>query len=159
VANRSSLGLLTAVLVAGGTVAACAGDAWLHESNPAGNHLFDPRLATEVRSFWLVSAAQIDTAAQLLEARAVVSISPERAADFIGRAPSVTAGESLFLIRAIDVADATPLRVYRLGAWVEVTAGTRSSCFVSRPTIRRQPIVVPLPQAPTRLKLSYACNE
>jgi hypothetical protein len=98
-----------ALLVAGGTIAACGSDAWLSESNPSGNHLFDPRLAREVRSFWYVSASQIDMAAQLLKTRAIVSISPEDAAPLIGRVPDVPAGDSLYLIRAIDVADPTPL--------------------------------------------------
>jgi hypothetical protein len=147
-----------ALLLAGGTVAACASDAWLDESNPAGNHLFDSQLAREVRWFWHVSESEIDVAAQLLETRAIVSISPERAAPLIGRAPDVPAGESLYLIRAIDVADPTPLRIYQAGAWVEASAGTYSTCFIFRPTIRRRPVVVALPQTPTRLRLSYSCN-
>jgi hypothetical protein len=154
----SALGFL-ALLLAGGTIAAGGGDTWLDESNPSGNHLFDPRLAREIRSFWHVSASQIDVAAQVLRTQAVVSISPERAAPLIGRVPDVPAGESLYLIRAIDVADPTPLRIYQAGTWVEVSAGTYSTCFVFRPPIRRQPIVVALPQTPTRLRLSYFCDE
>jgi len=153
----NSLGFLALVL-AGGTVAGCGGDAWLDASNPSGNHFFDPRLAREIRSFWYVSASQIDVATQLLSTQAVVSVSPERAAPLIGRVPEVPAGESLYLIRAIDVADPIPLRVYQAGAWVEASAGTRSPCFVFRPPIRRQPIVVALPLTPTRLRLSYSCN-
>lgn len=152
-----TLGLLALVLAAG-TIAACGVDPWLEESNPPRNHLFDPRLAENVRAFWYVSAPQIDVAAQLLKTQAVVSISPERAAPLIGRIPDVPAGDSLYLIRAIDVAEPTPLRIYRVGAWVEATAGTYSTCFIFRPPIRRQPIVVALPQAPTRLRLSYSCE-
>ena len=155
--QTSSLGFL-ALLLAGRTIAACGGDAWLDESNPSGNHLFDPRLAREIRSFWYVSASQIDVAAQLLKTRAIVSISPERAAPLIGRVPDVPAGESLYLIRAIDVADPAPLRIYQAGAWVEASAGTYSTCFIFRPPIRRQPIVVALPQTPARLRLSYSCD-
>jgi hypothetical protein len=140
-------------------MAAGGGDTWLDESNPSGNHLFDRRLAREIRSFWYVSASQIDVAAQLLRTQAVVSISPERAAPLIGRVPDVPAGESLYLIRAIDVADPTSLRIYQAGTWVEVSAGTYSTCFIFRPPIRRQPIVVALPQTPTRLRLSYFCDE
>jgi hypothetical protein len=145
-------------LLAGVAVTACSSDTWLDESNPSGNHLFDQRLAREVHSFWFVSASQIDVAAQLLETRAIVSISPERAASLVGSAPDVPAGESLYLIRAIDVADPTPLRVYQSGAWVEATAETYKTCFIFRPPIRRQPIVVALPQIPTRLRLSYSCD-
>lgn len=155
--QTGSLGFL-AILVAAGAVAACAGDAWLDESNPSGNHFFDFRLAREIRSFWYVSASQIDAAAQLLKTQAIVSISPERAAPLIGRTPDVPVGESLYLIRAIDVADSTPLRIYQAGAWVEASAGTYSTCFIFRPPIRRQPIVVALPQTPTRLRLSYSCD-
>jgi hypothetical protein len=152
-----TLGFLTLVL-AGVTIAACDSNPWLEESNPARNHLFDPRLVEDVRAFWYVSAPQIDVAAQLLKTQAVISISPERAAPLIGRVPEVPAGESLYLIRAINVADPAPLRIYRAGAWVEVTAGTYSTCFIFRPPIRRQPVVVSLPQAPTRLRLSYSCE-
>ena len=155
--QASSLGFL-ALLLAGGTIAACGSDPWLDESNPSGNHLFDPRLAREIRSFWYVPASQIDAAAQLLETRAIISISPERAAPLIGRVPDLPAGESLYLIRAIDVTDPTPLRIYQTGAWVEASAGTYSTCFISRPPIRRQPLVVALPQTPTRLRLSYSCD-
>jgi hypothetical protein len=157
VRQTSSLGLLALVLAAG-TIAACASDVWLVESNPSGNHLFDPRLAREIRSFWYVSASQIDSAAQLLRIQAIVSISPERAAPLIGRVPDVPVGETLYLIRAIDVADPTPLRIYQAGAWVEASAGTYSTCFIFRPSIKRQPIVVALPQTPSRLRLSYSCD-
>ena len=153
----SSLGFL-ALLLARGAIAAGGGDAWLDESNPSGNHLFDPRLAREIRSFWYVSASQIDVAAQLLTTQAVVSISPERAGPLIGSVPVVPAGEFLYLIRAIDVADPIPLRIYQAGTWVEVSAGTYSTCFIFRPPIRRQPIVVAFPQTPTRLRLSYSCD-
>ena len=155
--RTKSLGFL-ALLLAGGTIAACGGNAWLDESNPAGNHFFDLRLAREIRSFWYVTASQVDAAAELLATRAVVSISPERAAPLIGRVPDVPAGESLFLIRAIDVADPTHVRIYQAGTWVEASAGTNSTCFIFRPPIRRQPIVVALPQTPTRLRLSYSCD-
>ena len=154
--QKRSLGFL-ALLLAGGTIAACASDAWLDESNPSGNHFFDRRVAREVRSFWYVPAPQIDVAAQLLEARPIVSISPERAASVIGLVPDVRAGESLYLIRAIAVADPTTLRIYQMGSWVEASAGTYSTCFMIRPPIRRQPIVVALSQTPTRLRLSYSC--
>jgi len=157
VRQTSSLGFL-ALLLAGGTIAACASDAWLDELNPSGNHLFDPRLAREIRAFWYVSASQIDVAAQLLKTQAIVSISPQRAAPLIGRFPDVPAGESLYLIRAIDIADPTCLRIYQAGAWLEASAGTYSTCFIFRPLIRRQPIVVALPQTPTRLRLSYSCD-
>lgn len=155
--STSSLGFL-ALLLVGGAIAAGGGDTWLDESNPSGNHLFDPRLAREIRSFWYVSASQIDVAAQLLRTHAVVSISPERAAPLIGLDPDVPSGESLYLIRAIDVADPAPLRVYQTGAWVEAIAVTHSACFILRPTIGRQPIVVALPQPPTRLRLNYSCD-
>ena len=151
------LGFL-ALLLAGGTIGACGGDAWLDESNPSGNHFFDPRLAREIHSFWYVTASQADAAAELLATRGAVSISPERAAPLIGRVPDVPAGESLFLIRAIDVADPTPVRIYQSGTWVEASARTNSTCFLFRPPIRRQPIVVALPQTPTRLRLSYSCD-
>jgi hypothetical protein len=157
VRQASSLGVL-ALLLAGGTIAACASDAWLDESNPTGNHFFDPRLASEIRSFWYVSASQVAVAAQLLKARAIVSISPERAAPLIGRVPNVPAGESLYLIRAIAIAEPPRLRIYQAGAWVEASAGTFSTCFIFPPSIRRQPIVVALPQTPTRLRLSYSCD-
>jgi hypothetical protein len=153
----SSLGVLALVL-AGGTIAACSSDAWLVESNPSDNHFFDSRLAREVHSFWYVSASQIDVAAQLLKTRAFISISPERAAALIGRVPDVPAGESLYLMRAIDLADPAPLRIYRLGTWVEIGAASHSTCFLSRPPINRQPVVVALPKMPTRLRLSYACD-
>jgi hypothetical protein len=149
---------LLGLLLAGATVAACASDTWLEEANPSGNQLFDLPLAREVRSFWYVSAVQIDVAAQLLKTQAVVSIAPERAAPLIGHAPEVTAGESLYLIRAIDITDPIPIRIYQAGTWVEATAGTHSTCFIFRPPIRRQPIIVALPQTPTRLRLSYSCN-
>ncbi len=155
--QTSSLGFLT-VLFAGGTIVACASDSWLDESNPSGNHLFDSRQAREIRSFWYVSASHIDAAAQLLKTRAIVSISPERAAPLIGRVPDVPAGESLYLIRAIDVAEPTPLRIYQTGTWVEASARTYSTCLIFRPPITRQPIVVALPQTPTRLRLSYSCD-
>jgi len=71
-------------LLGGGTIAACSTDAWLDESNPSGNHFFEARFAREVRSFWYISASQIDTAAQLLKTQAIVSISAERAASLIG---------------------------------------------------------------------------
>jgi len=147
-----------ALLLAGG-IAACAGDAWLDESNPSGNHFFDARLAREVHSVWYVSASKIEFASQLLKTQAIISISPERAALLIGRVPDAPAGESLYLIRAVDVADPTPLQIYQLGAWVEAIAGTTSTCLMSPPPIRRQPMVVALRQAPTRLRLSYSCHE
>jgi len=147
-----------ALLLAAVTTAACSSEAWLDESNPSRNHLFDPRLATEIRSFWYVSTSQIDVAAQMLETRAFVSISPELAGPLIGRVPDVPMGESLYLIRAIDVADPTPIRIYQAGAWVEVSAGTYSTCFLLQPHIKRQPIVVALRQTPTRLRLSYSCD-
>ena len=90
-------------------IAACSSDAWLQESDPSANHLFDPRLAREITSFWYVSASQFDVTAELLKTRAFVSISPERAAPLIGRAADIAAGESLYLIRAVDDADPTPL--------------------------------------------------
>ena len=152
-----SLGLLALFLVVF-VSAACSSDAWLDESNPSRNHLFDTRLAREIRSFWYVSASRIDAAAQMLETRPFVSISPQSAASLIGRVPDVPAGESLYLIRAIDVADPGPIRVYQAGAWVEVSAGTYSTCFIFRPPIRRQPIVVALAQTPSRLRLGYSCD-
>jgi len=145
-------------LLGGGTIAACSTDAWLDESNPSGNHFFEARFAREVRSFWYVSASQIDTAAQLLKTQAIVSISVERAASLIGRVPEVPAGEPLYLIRAIDVADPTSLRVYQAGAWVEAIAETSSTCFIFRPPIKHQPLVVVFPQTPSRLRLSYSCH-
>ena len=66
VRQTSSLGLL-AILLAASSITACASDAWLDESNPSGNHFFDPRVARKVRSFWYVSASQIDAAVQLLK--------------------------------------------------------------------------------------------
>ena len=147
-----------ALLFAGGTVTACASDGWLDESNPSGNHFFDARLAREVHSFWYVPASQIEYAAQLLKAQAIIFISPEQAALLIGRVPEAPADEFLYLIRAIDVPDPTPLHVYQLGAWVEAIAGTTSTCFMFRPPIRRQPIVVALREIPTRLRLSYSCE-
>jgi len=145
-------------LFAACTIAGCAGDAWLAESNPSGNHLFDSHQAREIFSFWYVSTSQIDVAAQLLNTRAIVPISPERAAPLVGRVPDVPAGESLYLIRAIDVAEPTTLRIFQSGTWVEASAGTRSTCSIFRPPIRRQPIVVALHQTPTRLRLSYSCD-
>ena len=110
--RTTSLGFL-ALLLAGGTIPACGGDAWLDESNPSGNHFFDPRLAREIHSFWYVTALQVDAAAELLATRAVVSISPERATHLIGRVPDIPAGESLFLISALDVSHPTPVRNYK----------------------------------------------
>ena len=156
--QAASLGFL-ALGLAAGAITGCAGDAWLDASNPSGNLFFDPRLAREVRSFWYVSTAQIDAAAQLLETQAVVAISAERATQLIGSVPDVPSGESLYLIRAIDLADPKPIRVYRMGQWVQVAAATHSTCFVMRPPIRRQPIVVALPKTPTRLRLTYSCAE
>ena len=153
----NTLGFLVALL-AGGTIAACSSDAWLDESNPSGNHFFDARLAREIRSFWYVSTSQVEVAAQLLKSQAIVSISPERAAPLIGHVPNVPTGESLYLIRAIDFADPIPLQIYQVGAWVEASVGTHSTCFAFRPPVRRQPIVVALPQTPTRLRLSYSCD-
>ena len=147
-----------ALLFAGSAIAIGSGDEWLDESNPSGNHFFDPRLAKEIRAFWYVSASQIEIAEQLLRTQAVVSISPDRATPLIGRDPDVPAGESLYLVRAIDVADPIPLRIYQAGTWVEISAGTYSTCFIFRPSIRRQPVVVALPQTPTRLRLSYSCD-
>jgi hypothetical protein len=157
VRKTSSLGFL-ALVFAAGTIAACSSDTWLDESNPTSNHFFDARLAKEIHSFWYVSATQIDAAALILKTQAIVSISPERAGPLIGRVPDVPAGESLYLIRAIDVPDPIPLRVYQAGTWLEASAGTYSTCFIFRPSIRRQPIVVALPQTPTRLRLSYTCD-
>lgn len=153
---RVALGLAT--LVAAASIAACAGDAWLDASNPAGNAFFDPRLAREIRAFWYVSDARIEAAARLLETQTVVTISREQAATLIDREPDVGAGESLYLIRSIDVADPAGVRIYQLGSWVQVNAATHSTCFVSRPPIRRRPVVVALPQAPTRLRLGYSCE-
>ena len=146
-----------ALVFAGGVISACGSDAWLHESNPSGNLFFDPRLATESRTFWYVSGSQIGVAAGLLETQAFVAISPERAAPLIGYVPDVPTGESLYLIRAIDVEDPKPLRIYQIGSWVQVHAGTHPTCFIFPPPIRRQPIVVALPRIPTRLRLSYSC--
>jgi hypothetical protein len=157
VRQTSPLGFV-ALLLAGGTIAACASDAWFDESNPSGNHFFDARLAREIHSFWYVSASQIEFATQLLKTQTIISISPEGAALLIGRVPDAPAGESLYLIRAIDVANPTRLHIYQLGAWVEAIAGTTSTCFLFRPPIRRQPIVVALRQTPTRLRLSYSCD-
>ncbi len=145
-------------LLAAGTLSACGGDPWLQESNPSGNAFFDLRLAAEIRSFWYVSPPQIDAAAQLLETRDIVPISPERAASLLGHAPDIATGDSLYLIRAIDVTDPLPLRIYKLGTWVQVNAGTRANCFVSSPGIRHQPLIVALPEAPTRLRLTYSCD-
>jgi len=150
---------LLALLFASGAISSCGGDAWLRESNPSGNLFFDPRLATESRAFWYVSASQISVAAAALETRTFVAISPERATPLIGQVPDVPPGDSLYLIRAIDVDGPRHLRVYQVGAWVQVHAGTRSSCFPFAPPIRRQPIVVALPRAPTRLRLTYSCAE
>ena len=146
------------VLLAASAVTACAGDAWLRESNPSGNAFFDLRLATDVQTFSRVSAPQVDRAAQMLETRSVVAISPELASELTGRALDVPPGESLFLVRAIELADPAPLHVYQAGAWVQINAGTHASCFVSSPPVHRQPIVLALPKAPTRLRLSYACG-
>ena len=145
-------------LLVTGTLTGCGGDPWLRESNPSGNAFFDPRLAAEIGSFWYVSPSQIDAAAQLLDARAIVPISPERAASLLGHPPDIPAGNSPYLIRAIDIADPLPLRIYRLGTWIQVSAGTRTTCFVSLPGIRHQPVVVALPLAPTRLRLTYSCD-
>jgi hypothetical protein len=146
-----------ALLLAGCAVSASGSDAWLPESNPTGNLFFDPRLATETRTFWYVAASQISAAAELLRTQAFVAISPERAAPLIGDIPEVPTSESLYLIRAIDVQDAKPLRIYQLGTWIQVHAETGSTCFIFPPKIRRQPVVVALPRAPTRLRLTYSC--
>jgi len=114
-------------------------------------------LAGEV-GFWYVSASQADASAQLLETQAFISISPERAAPLIGLVPGVPPGESLYLMRAIELTDSAPLLVFQLGTWVEVYAWTYSTCFLSGPSISRRPIVVALPRAPARLRLSYACD-
>ena len=143
-------------LLAAGTLSACGGDPWLQESNPSGNAFFDLRLAAEIRSFWYVTPSH--AAAQLLEIRDIVPISPERAASLLGHSPDIATGDSLYLIRAIDVADPLPLRIYKLGTWVQVDAGTRATCFVSSPGIRHQPLIVALPKAPTRLRLTYSCE-
>lgn len=155
--TKGAAGLLGVVLAAG-AVTACGGDAWLHESNPSGNALFDLRLATDVQSFWNVSASQVERATQMLETRSVVPVSSELAAQLIGRVPDIPPGESLYLVRAIELADPAPLHVYQAGAWVQISAGTYSSCFVSRPSIHRQPVVLALPKAPTRFRLSYSCR-
>ncbi len=146
-----------ALLFAGGTISACASDAWLHESNPSGNLFFDPSLATDSRTFWYVSGSKISVAAELLETQAFVAISPERAGPLIGYVPDVPTGESLYLIRAIDVEDPKPLRIYQVGSWVQVHAGTHATCLIFPPSIRRQPIVVALPRRPARLRLTYSC--
>jgi hypothetical protein len=154
--QTASLGFLALGLVVGATTG-CAGDAWLDASNPSGNFFFDPGLAREIRSFWYVSPSQVDAAAELLETQAVVAISPERAVQLIGGVPDLPTGESLYLIRAIDLADPKPIRVYQMGLWVQVAAATHSTCFVLRPPVRRQPIVVALAGTPTRLRLTYSC--
>jgi hypothetical protein len=148
---------ILALFLAAVAVTACSSDPWLDEANPSRNHFFDLRLAQEIRAFWYVSASQFDVASQMLRTRPFVAISPEQATPLIGRVPDAAAGESLFLIRAIDVADPTRIRVYQIGSWVEVSAGTSSTCFIVGPPIRRQPLVVSLPRAPTRLRLGYAC--
>ena len=155
--KTSSLGFL-ALVFAAGTIAACSSDAWLDESNPTSNHFFDARLAKEIHSLWYVSATQIDAAALILKTQPIVSISPERAGPLIGGVPDVPAGESLYLIRAIDIPDPIRIRVYQAGTWLEASAGTYSTCFLLRPSIRRQPIVVALAQPPTRLRLTYTCD-
>lgn len=150
---------LLAFALAGGAVSACSSDPWLQESNPAGNLFFDPRLAGETRTFWYVPVPQVGVAAEMLKTQAFIAISPERAAPLLGHVPEVPAGESLYLVRAIDVENPKPLRVYQLGAWVQVHAGQESTCFVFPPPTRRQPIVVALPRTPTRLRLTYSCAD
>ena len=150
---------LLALALAGGVIGACSSDPWLQQSNPSGNLFFDPRLATETRTFWYVLASEASVAAELLEPQAFVAISPERAASLIGHVPDIRTGESLYLIRAIDVDSVEPLRVYQLGAWVQIHAGKASSCFISAPPIKHQPVVVALPQTPTRLRLTYSCAD
>jgi hypothetical protein len=150
---------LLALALAGGAISACSSDPWLQESNPSGNLFYDPRLAAETRTFWYVPASQVSVAAELLKTRAFVAISPERAAPLIGYVPDVPTGESLYLIRAVDVENPKPLRVYQLGTWVQVHAGKASTCFIFPPPIRRQPIVVALPRTPTRLRLTYSCGD
>ena len=146
------------LLLAASAAAACASDDWLRESNPSGNAFFDFRLATDVRSFWSVSSSQLDRATRMLEARPIVPVSRELAGELIGRVPDVASGESFYLVRAIELAEPASLHVYQAGTWVQVDAGTHASCFVSIPPARRQPIVVALQKAPTRLRLSYSCG-
>jgi hypothetical protein len=156
VAHKTAIRFLS-VLLATSTLTGCGSDAWLHESNPSGNLLFDLRLGTEVRSYWYVSGPQIGRAVQLLGAEAIVPVSREQATQLAGRVPDVPPGESLYLVRAIDLGNPRPIRIYRLGAWVQIDARTDSSCFAFPPDIKHQPIVVAFPGMPTRLRLSYSC--
>ena len=128
--KRVVFGLLIA-LVAAGTVAACASDAWLDESNPSGNHFFDPRVAREIRSFWYVSAANRSLRRNCFRDPGNRFISPGRAASLIGRVPDVPARESLYLIRAMPCRAALYSRLSgrQCGG---ASAGTNSTCFRHR---------------------------
>lgn len=140
------------------TLAACGDETWLRDASQPGAPIFDPRRATEIRSFWYVPSSKINEAVRALQNNSIVAISQDEAAQYIGPVPKVSAGESLYLMRAIDVSDPIPLRVYQAENRLQVSAGTYSTCFFFGPRVHRQPIVAALSRAPERLSLTYSCD-
>jgi hypothetical protein len=114
--------------------------------------------AAEVHSFAYVQPRRINEAVRVLENNSIVAVSQNDAAQLVGRPMVVSAGESLYLLRGIDVSDPIPLRLYQAENRVEVSAGTRSTCFLFRPGVHRQPVVAALSRAPERLYLTYSCD-
>ena len=136
-------------------VAACEDDVWFVE----GHAVFDPRIATEVKPVWPVSKSEIPTAEALLKDQSAALLSVDEARRLTGADLGSAGGKSLILIRAIDLNGKTiPLRVYSTAGHVHTEAGAFGTCFIIRPSKRRQPLVIALDTAPERVTMSYSCD-
>lgn len=156
--QKNSLAKLFVAVAAFGTSLAYGDDEWLREGRNAGEPIFDLRPATEIHSFWYVQAPKINDAIRLLENHAILAISRDNASELIGHVPNISSGELLYLLRGIDVSDPIPLRVYQAENRIEVSAGTRSTCIIFQPRVRRQPIIAALSRTPEHLWLTYSCD-
>ena len=132
------------------------GKSWLRD--PSAPH-FNRTPENEVHSFWRVVPGKTDEAIDALKNTSVVSISPDDAPGLLARVPIVQPGKSLFLIRGIDVdTRPIPIRVFESKGVLDVSAGTFETCFLIKPSVRPQPLIVALSQAPSRVMIGYSCD-
>lgn len=176
--NKIRLGLLV-ILTLISLVGCIDNDSWFVDGSKV---MVDTRFANEIKQFWLVEGKDKLTLAEtLLKDVGARELTMTEAENLAGHKPAIPNNHHLYLIRGINVRrESIPIRVYVAtgevhdiidehgkvkvlkrqfkNGVIQVSAGTKTTCFMFSPGVIKQPLILSLEELPERVTMSYSCD-
>jgi hypothetical protein len=176
--TKIQLGLLL-IFILTGLVGCLDNEPWFVDGSKV---MIDTRFANEIKQFWMVEGKEkLPLAETLLKDVSARELTIAEAENFAGQKLTISNNHHFYLIRGINVRrKPIPLRLYIAAGEVhdisdehgkitvakkqskngviQVSAGTKTTCFMFSPGVIKQPLILSLERLPERVSMSYSCD-